>query len=249
LFPLFSRQISRSESNSEPGKPLIKMNGVRKAYKTSAGKFYALDGIDAEVYPGELIGILGKSGAGKTTLVNMITATDHLTSGEIWVGDVPVHTLKEDQAAAWRGRTLGVVYQSFHLIPSLSLLQNVMLAMDFNGKYHPRRSKVAALKLLREMEIAEHAHKLPANISGGQQQRVAIARALSNNPPILVADEPTGRLDSVTAEMIFSIFEKLARRGHTILMVSHDPSFFRRYSRVLWIADGVLTEVPQFPVE
>jgi putative ABC transport system ATP-binding protein len=141
------------------------------------------------------------------------------------------------------------VYQSFHLIPSLSLIQNVMLAMDFNGNYNPIRSKESALELLREMEIAEHAYKLPGDISGGQQQRVAIARALSNDPPILVADEPTGRLDSATADTIFSIFEKLVARGHTILMVSHDPSFFRRYSRVLWIADGNLTDEPQFPVE
>jgi putative ABC transport system ATP-binding protein len=239
----------QSEFARETRTPLIRMRGVRKAYKTAGGDFFALAGIDAEIYPGELIGVLGKSGAGKSTLVNLLTATDHLTAGEIWVGEVPVHKLKENQAAAWRGRNLGVVYQSFHLIPSLSLIQNVMLAMDFNGNYHPRRSKESALALLEELEIADHAHKLPSNISGGQQQRVAIARALSNDPPILVADEPTGRLDSVTADLIFRIFEKLAARGHTILMVSHDPSFFRRYSRVLWIADGLLTDEPQFPVE
>ncbi len=239
----------RRISDLEPGKPLIRLRGVRKAYKTAAGEFMALAGIDADVFPGELIGILGKSGAGKTTLVNMITATDRLTAGEIWVGDVPVHKLRENQAAAWRGKNLGVVYQSFHLIPSLPLIQNVMLAMDFNGNYAPRRSRECALELLSEMEIAEHADKLPGDISGGQQQRVAIARALANDPPILVADEPTGRLDSATADTIFSILEKLAARGHTILMVSHDPSFFRRYSRVLWLADGSLTSEPQFPVE
>lgn len=239
----------RRISDIDPGKPLIRIHGVRKSYKTVSSEFFALAGIDFDVFPGELIGILGKSGAGKTTLVNMITATDHLTTGEIWVGDVAVHKLKENQAAAWRGQNLGVVYQSFHLIPSLSLIQNVMLAMDFNGNYHPIRSKDSALELLRELEIAEHAHKLPGDISGGQQQRVAIARALSNDPPILVADEPTGRLDSATADTIFCIFEKLVARGHTILMVSHDPSFFRRYSRVLWIADGNMTDEPQFPVE
>jgi putative ABC transport system ATP-binding protein len=240
---------SHGELNSEPKKPLIRLRGVRKAYKTAVGECHALAGIDADVYPGELIGILGKSGAGKTTLVNMITATDHPTGGEIWIDDVAVHKLKENQAAAWRGRTLGVVYQSFHLIPSLSLVQNVMLAMDFNGNYSRRHSQDAALALLRDLEIDDHANKLPANISGGQQQRVAIARALSNNPPILVADEPTGRLDSTTADLIFGIFEKLAAAGHTILMVSHDPSFFRRYSRVLWIADGEFTDKPQFPVD
>jgi ABC-type lipoprotein export system ATPase subunit len=239
----------RRISDLEPGKPLIRTRDVRKAYKTAAGEFLALAGIDITVLPGELIGILGKSGAGKTTLVNMITATDHLTAGEIWIGDVAVHKLKENQAAAWRGRNMGVVYQSFHLISSLSLIQNVMLAMDFNGNYTPVQSRESALALLREMEIAEHADKLPGDISGGQQQRVAIARALANDPPILVADEPTGRLDSATADTIFSIFEKLAARGHTILMVSHDPSFFRRYTRVLWLADGKLTDEPQFPVE
>jgi putative ABC transport system ATP-binding protein len=239
----------RRISDLEPGKPLIRVRGVRKSYKTAASEFLALAGIDFDVLPGELIGILGKSGAGKTTLVNMITATDHLTAGEIWVGDTAVHNLKENPAAAWRGKNLGVVYQSFHLIPSLSLIQNVMLAMDFNGNYTPLRSRECALDLLSEMEIAEHAYKLPGDISGGQQQRVAIARALANDPPILVADEPTGRLDSATADTIFSIFEKLAARGHTILMVSHDPSFYRRYSRVLWIADGKLTDEPQFPVE
>lgn len=231
------------------GNPLIRLRGVQKAYKTAAGDFFALRGIDADIYPGELVGILGKSGAGKTTLVNMLTAVDHLTAGEIWVGDVPVHKLNENQAADWRGRNVGVIYQSFHLISSLSLLMNVMLAMDFNGNYRPRRSRETAMELLGELEIAEHAHKLPGDISGGQQQRVAIARALANNPPILIADEPTGRLDSATADTIFSIFEKLAARGHTIVMVSHDPSLYRRYSRVLWIADGQLTDQPQFPVE
>lgn len=230
------------------GGPLIQLRDVKKAYKTAAGDFYALRGVDAEIYPGELVGVLGKSGAGKTTLVNMITAVDHLTAGEIRVGDTAVHKLNENQAADWRGRNLGVIYQSFHLISSLSLVMNVMLAMDFNGNYRPLRSKDRALELLREVEIEEHAYKLPGDISGGQQQRVAIARALANNPPVLVADEPTGRLDSSTAETIFSIFERLAQRGVTIIMVSHDPSFYRRYSRVLWIADGRLTNEPQFPV-
>jgi ABC-type lipoprotein export system ATPase subunit len=239
----------RRISDRQPGEPLIRVRGARKAYSTAAGEFLALAGIDFTVAPGELIGILGKSGAGKTTLVNLITATDRLTAGEIWVGDVAVHKLRENSAAAWRGKNLGVVYQSFHLIPSLSLLQNVMLAMDFNGNFAPRRSREFARELLAEMEIAEHADKLPGDISGGQQQRVAIARALANDPPILVADEPTGRLDSATADTIFSIFEKLAGRGHTILMVSHDPSFYRRYSRVLWLADGKLTDERQFPVE
>lgn len=227
----------------------ISLRGVVKAYKTPAGDFLALKGIDVDIKQGEFIGILGKSGAGKSTLVNIISAIDHLTEGEVWVDGVAVHRLNENQASTWRGRNLGVIYQSFQLMSTLSLLDNVMLGMDFSNTYRPRRSPERAMDLLRQMEIAEHARKLPTTISGGQQQRVAIARALANDPPILVADEPTGRLDSVTAETIFGIFEELVARGRTILMVSHDPSFYRRYSRVLWIEDGMLTDQAQFEVE
>ena len=229
---------------SEPA--FISLRGVTKAYKTPAGDFFALKGIDAEIARGEFIGILGKSGAGKSTLVNLVTGVDHLTAGEIWVDGVPVHKLNENQAAAWRGRSVGVIYQSFQLMPNLSLLDNISLAMDFAGLYRPRRSREQAQALLEEVELGEHARKLPMDISGGQQQRVAIARALANDPPVLIADEPTGRLDSTTAEHIFRIFEDLVKRGKTILMVSHDPGFFQRYSRILWIADGRFTDQPQF---
>ncbi len=245
-------QSSYPDSGLPPGQPepdrapLIRLRAVNKVYKTAAGDFPALKGVHADIYAGEFIGILGKSGAGKTTLVNMIAAVDHLTSGEIWVGDVGVHKLSENQATQWRGRNLGVIYQSFQLMPTLNLLDNVMLSMDFNGSYRPLRSRERALDLLRQVELEEHAFKLPSLISGGQQQRVAIARALANDPPIIVADEPTGRLDSVTAETIFEVFELLVRQGKTILMVSHDPAFFNRYSRVLWIADGLFTSEPQF---
>lgn len=240
--------LSSSTAAPAPG-PLITLRGVRKAYKTPAGDFWALKGLDVEVYQGEFIGILGKSGAGKSTLVNLLTAVDRLTTGEIWVAGTPVHQLGENQAAQWRGRTLGVIFQSFQLMPTLTLLDNVMLTMDFIGHYRGRRSAEAALDLLRQVELDEHAFKRPELISGGQQQRVAIARALANDPPIIIADEPTGRLDSLTAETIFGIFEGLVRQGRTILMVSHDPSFYRRYSRALWIADGQLTDQPQFDVE
>lgn len=236
----------KTESGLEP---LIRLRGVKKIYKNAAGDFPALRGIDFDIQSGEFIGILGKSGAGKTTLANLITAVDHVSEGEIKIGGVNVHTLNENQAAAWRGRNLGVIYQAFHLISSLNLVENVMLAMDFSGMYRPVRSKEAALALLHEVELDDHAYKLPGDISGGQQQRVAIARALANDPPILVADEPTGRLDSSTAETIFEIFENLVASGHTILMVSHDPGFISRYSRVLWLADGLLTSEPQFAVE
>jgi putative ABC transport system ATP-binding protein len=222
--------------------PLIRLRNLEKSYKTAAGEFKALKGIDLDVYPGEFVGIVGKSGAGKTTLVNMITGVDHLTRGEVWVNGTPVHTLNENQLALWRGRTLGIIYQSFYLMPTLSLLDNVMLPPDFSGTFHSRQSPQRALELLRRVELENHAYKPPSAISGGQQQRVAIARALANDPPIIVADEPTGRLDSSTAETIFQIFLKLVEQGKTILMVTHDRSLGKRVTRTLNIVDGEIAD-------
>ena len=218
--------------------PLIRLRNLEKSYKTAAGDFKALKGINLDVYPGEFVGIVGKSGAGKTTLVNMITGVDHMTKGEVWVNDTPIHKLNENQLALWRGRTLGIIYQSFYLMPTLSLLDNVMLPPDFSGTFHNRESPERAIELLRQVELEDHAHKPPSAISGGQQQRVAIARALANDPPIIVADEPTGRLDSSTAETIFQIFLQLVEQGKTILMVTHDRSLGKRVSRTLNIIDG-----------
>ena len=214
------------------------MQNVVKTYITAAGPFTALKGINLEVFPGEFLAVTGKSGAGKTTLVNMISGTDSLTSGEVWVGDVGVHSMNSNRLAQWRGRNMGIVYQSFHLIPNLTLLENVMLPMDFCGQYHPRLSREKAIDLLKEVELGEHVRKLPGEISGGQQQRVAIARALANDPAIIVADEPTGRLDSLTAEVIYQIFESVVKQGKTIVMVTHDRSVIGRVSRALEIQDG-----------
>ena len=222
--------------------PLIRLRDVTKIYHTAAGDLAALNGITADVAPGEFLGVIGKSGAGKSTLVNVLTGVDRLTSGEVWVGGVPVHRLGEDPMAQWRGRTVGVVYQSFELLPSLSLLDNVMLPMDFCGLYHPRTSPERALDLLTRVGLREHVNKPPTKISGGQQQRVAIARALANDPPLIVADEPTGNLDSTTAEEIFRLFEGLVAQGKTILMVTHDKSLARRLSRTLWLADGQIVD-------
>jgi putative ABC transport system ATP-binding protein len=223
---------------------LIELRDVVKIYRSEAGEFPALKGINASVYPGEFLGIVGKSGAGKSTLLNMISGVDHLTSGEVVVRsgeeEVSIHELGEDDLALWRGRTVGIVYQSFQLLPMLTLLENVMLPMDLCGAYQPRPSRARALELLRLVELEEHASKTPALISGGQQQRVAIARALANDPPILIADEPTGSLDSVTAETIFEVFETLIQDGKTIVMVTHDNSLGPRFSRHLSIADGEL---------
>ncbi len=223
-------------ANTAPA--LIRARNVVKVYASPSGDFTALKGVSLEVYPGEFLAIVGKSGAGKTTLVNMISGVDHLTAGEVWLNGTAVHQMNESQLALWRGRNLGVVYQSFHLLPGLSLLENVLLPIDFCGLYRPRQSREWALELLREVGLEEHARKLPAQISGGQQQRVAIARALANDPPVIVADEPTGRLDSLTAELIFDIFQSLVKRGKTIVMVTHDHNLVQRVSRTIGIRDG-----------
>jgi putative ABC transport system ATP-binding protein len=221
---------------------LIQLRQVHKIYETAAGDFPALRGINADIYPGEFLGVIGKSGAGKSTLMNMITGVDHLTSGEVIIQkdhkSVSIHTLSEDELALWRGRSVGVVYQSFQLLPMLTLVENIMLPMDFCGLYNRTESRMRALELLQLVELEEHANKLPNYISGGQQQRVAIARALANNPPILVADEPTGSLDSLTADHVFEVFERLINDGKTIIMVTHDNSLAPRFSRHLVIQDG-----------
>lgn len=218
--------------------PLIRLRGVKKCYLTSAGEFMALSGIDLDVYPGEFLGIIGKSGAGKTTLINMLTGVDRLTSGEVWMDNLPIQTLGENQLASWRGRNVGIIYQSFYLMPNLTLLQNVMLPMDMCGLYRSGESEQRALELLQMVELEEHAYKLPSAISGGQQQRVAIARALANDPQVIVADEPTGRLDSATAETIFQIFTRMVEQKKTILMVTHDQSLTRRMTRTLHLVNG-----------
>jgi putative ABC transport system ATP-binding protein len=225
-------------ANQPDRQPLIRLRNVVKTYHSTSGEFSALKNIDLDVYPGEFLGIIGKSGAGKTTLINMIAGIDTLTEGDVSVNGVSIHKMSENQRALWRGRNLGVIYQSFQLMPSINLLANILLPIDFCGSFHPLRSQARAFELLRMVELEEHANKLPSEISGGQQQRVAIARAIANDPPLIVADEPTGRLDSETADTIFEIFTELNRQGKTILMVTHDPSLAERMTRVLHIADG-----------
>jgi putative ABC transport system ATP-binding protein len=236
-------------SNSQNTEAQIELRGVVKVYSSEAGDFTALRGVDAQIFPGEFLGIIGKSGAGKSTLLNMITGVDHLTQGEVLIRangqEVSIHRLSEDHLALWRGRNMGVVFQSFQLLPMLTLLENVVLPIDLCGKYTPRASRQRAMELLELVEIEEHAHKLPAYISGGQQQRVAIARALANDPQIIVADEPTGSLDSVTADHIFDVFEHLVEQGKTIVMVTHDMGLMPRFSRHFLIADGEVVTDPE----
>ena len=227
--------------------PIIEVHELVKVYSNEAGDFPALRGVTLSVQPGEFLGVVGKSGAGKSTLLNMVNGVDHLTTGEVIVRSgsdaVSVHNLTESQLSLWRGRTMGIVYQSFQLLPMLTIVDNVVLPMDLCGLYKPRESRERAMELLRLVEVEEHANKLPTQISGGQQQRVAIARALVNDPPILVADEPTGSLDSLTADHIFEVFEHLVNdQGKTIVMVTHDNSLAPRFSRHLLLADGEIVQ-------
>ncbi|MHB0877047.1 MAG: ABC transporter ATP-binding protein, partial [Anaerolineae bacterium] len=195
-----------------------------------------------EIDGGEFVAVIGKSGSGKSTLINMLTGIDRPTSGEVLVGDTAVHELTEDQMAVWRGRNLGIVFQFFQLLPTLTIAENVMLPMDFCGLYSPRERWQRAMGLLDQVDMVDQADKLPSAVSGGQQQRVAIARALANDPPILVADEPTGNLDSRTAQSVFDLFAGLVARGKTIVMVTHDRDMAKRVSRTIIIADGEIVE-------
>ena len=221
---------------------LIELRQVVKTYQTGGTTFTALKNINLQIGSGEFVAVIGKSGSGKSTLINMITGIDRPSSGEVLVGTAAVHTLSEGQIAVWRGRQVGVVFQFFQLLPMLTVIENVMLPMDFCDMYSVRERNERAMHLLGQVDMADQARKLPNALSGGQQQRVAIARALANDPPILVADEPTGNLDSNTAQAIFSLFESLVAEGKTILMVTHDRDLAQRGSRTVIIADGEIVE-------
>ncbi|MBX7252917.1 MAG: cyclic nucleotide-binding domain-containing protein [Candidatus Promineofilum sp.] len=218
--------------------PYVDARRLIKVFRTPAGDFTALKGIDLQVNRGEFVAIIGKSGSGKSTLINLITGIDRPTAGEIVVGGEPLHTFDEERMAEWRGRNLGIVFQFFQLLPTLTLVENVMLPMDINRLYPAAERRDRAMRLLELVEMDGQARKLPAAVSGGQQQRVAIARALANDPGLLIADEPTGNLDSRTAESIFSLFQRLVTEGKTIIMVTHDEARAARTSRSVMIADG-----------
>jgi len=221
---------------------LIELQQVVKTYRSAAGDFTALRDVDLSIGTGEFVAVIGKSGSGKSTLINMITGIDRPTSGEVVVGDTAVHTLGEGKLAQWRGRNVGVIFQFFQLLPTLTVIENLMLPMDFCHMYSRRQRRERAMHLLEQVELADQARKMPSALSGGQQQRVAIARAMANDPPILVADEPTGNLDSKTAESVFRLFEGLVDQGKTILMVTHDGDLADRVTRTVVIADGEIIE-------
>jgi putative ABC transport system ATP-binding protein len=221
---------------------LIELRDVVKEFRTPAGKFLALKGVDLRVDTHEFVAVVGKSGSGKSTLVNMITGIDRPTQGQVLVADTAVHRLNESQMAVWRGRHLGVIFQFFQLMPTLTLVENVMLPMDFCNMYPLRERKPRAMALLNQVHLGEQANKLPGEVSGGQQQRAAIARALANDPPILVADEPTGNLDSKTADTVFALFTDLVQTGKTVLMVTHDRELANRTSRAVIVQDGEIVD-------
>mgnify|MGYP000107446240 CR=1 FL=1 len=235
------RQNGRQNGSFQPvSDHLIELRGVTKRYQSPAGEFLALRGVDLTIDAGEFVAIVGKSGSGKSTLLNMITGIDRPSEGSVIVKGTAVHRLSESQMAVWRGRELGIVFQFFQLIPTLTVAENVVLPMEFAGLYAPRARRERALHLLDMVGVAAQADKLPSSLSGGQQQRVAIARALANDPPILIADEPTGNLDSRTADSVIDLFERLAEDGKAIVMVTHDEDLAARATRAVTVADGAI---------
>jgi len=220
------------------GNVLIELCQVTKTYQTGAGLFVALDGIDLQIGSGEFVSIMGKSGSGKTTLINMVTGIDDPTSGEVYIGGIAVHTLKEGQKATWRGLHIGVVFQFFQLLPTLSVIENVMLPMGLCNLYERQERYERAISLLDQVNLADYAHQFPSRLSGGQQQSAAIARALANDPPIIATDEPTGNLDTHTAEKVMELFAQLVKQGKTILMVTHDDELAQHASRIIHLSDG-----------
>jgi putative ABC transport system ATP-binding protein len=218
--------------------PLVRLRSATKVYRTPAGAFTALDSVDLAIAPGEFLAIVGKSGSGKTTLANLMTGIDSASSGEVWAGDERLTGKSEEALTAWRGRNVGVVFQFFQLLPTLTVAENVMLPMDFCATVPPGQRRPRALELLEQLGITSQADKLPIDLSGGQQQRAAIARALANDPPLIVADEPTGNLDSRTGAEVMELFEGLTRQGKTVVMVTHERDLARFFTRTVTLEDG-----------
>jgi len=235
-------EVTPQNLTAAPAGPLIELREVRKSYRTPAGSVVALKRMNLSIQAGEFVVVRGKSGAGKSTLVNMIAGIDRPDSGDVIINGQPLHQLSEDERARWRGINLGVVFQFFQLLPSINLVKNVVMPMEFCNRFSGQERASRALSLLRQVGLNEHVYKKPAFISGGQQQRVAVARALANDPPIIIADEPTGNLDSSTAAEILDLFSGLAQLGKTVLMVTHDRSIASRASRVFELVDGEIIQ-------
>ncbi|MBI3241705.1 MAG: ABC transporter ATP-binding protein [Chloroflexi bacterium] len=223
-------------------KPLVHVENVNKDFQGPAGVIHVLKSVNLEVNQSEFVGVRGPSGSGKSTLINMITGIDRPTGGSVRVAGEPIEKMSENQLARFRGKNIGVIFQFFQLLPTLTVAENVMLPMDFCRVWKPRERPERAMNLLEQVGLADQAHKLPNTLSGGQQQRAAIARALANDPPLLMADEPTGNLDSKTADMVFTLFEELVKKGKTFIMVTHDVELAKRMPRLIEVLDGVLYE-------
>jgi putative ABC transport system ATP-binding protein len=221
---------------------IVHVDNVIKNFQGPAGTIHVLKGVNLEVSPGEFVGVRGPSGSGKSTLINMITGIDRPTSGIVRVAGEQIEKMSENQLARFRGKHIGVIFQFFQLLPTLTIIENVMLPMDFCRVWKPKERPQRAMMLLEQVGLADQAHKLPNTLSGGQQQRAAIARALANDPPLLMADEPTGNLDSKTADMVFNMFEELVAGGKTFIMVTHDRDLAKRMPRLIEVLDGVLHE-------
>jgi putative ABC transport system ATP-binding protein len=220
---------------------MIKLHDVSKSYDTPAGSFTALRKLDLEIQPGELVAVVGKSGSGKSTLLNMLGGIDTPSTGTVTIANTQLRVLGENRLAAWRGRNIGFVFQFFQLLPALTAAENVMLPMDFCRSVAPRERRKRAIALLERFGVGAHADKLPAALSGGEQQRVAIARALANEPPVVLADEPTGNLDSVNANAVLDLFRDMASNGTTVVIATHDRDVARVIDRTIELADGTVT--------
>lgn len=222
-------------------KTIIELSNVTKSFQLNSGTFLALNNINLLIDSEQLIAITGKSGSGKSTLLNVIAGIDKPSEGSISINGIRIDQLSESELASWRGKNVGVVFQFFQLLPTLSILENVMLPMDFCNSYPKKQRKSCALQLLEQVNIVEQADKLPSALSGGQQQRAAIARALANDPSLIIADEPTGNLDSQTARAIFELFTSLTKVGKTVIIVTHEREFASYFNKAITIADGSIT--------
>ncbi len=246
---MFNRLFKQQgqEAEGENGRShLIELHNVSKYFHVGSGDFVALDGVDFFVDAGEYVAVMGKSGSGKSTLVNMISGIDRPSSGDIYVAGTHLNHLSEGDMAVWRGQHVGLIFQFFQLLPMLSVIENILVAMDFCHKYARTEREERAWALLEQVGVSDHAHSLPLTLAGGEQQRVAIARAMATDPPLLLADEPTGNLDSGAAEGVIALFESLVAQGKTILMVTHDDELAGRAQRIITLSDGkIVNDVRQ----
>ena len=228
---------------------MIQLRSITKTFETSAGAFPALRGVDLDIASGELLAIVGRSGSGKSTLLNLMSGIDRPSAGTVEVNGAALHGLSNDRLAAWRGRSVGIVFQFFQLLPTLTAVENVMLPMDFAGRLSPAERRRRALELLARVDVPEQADKLPATLSGGQQQRVAIARALANDPPLILADEPTGNLDSATGADIFALLGELSSAGKTVVVVTHERDVAAMTRRIIRLRDGRIENAHEKPAD